>query len=77
MYVIIPCLNPDDNFIEVFEGLKKQKIKNIITVDDGSDKDKKHYFKTVEKKYGAIVLTHDVNKGKGRALKTAFEYYTR
>jgi len=75
MYVIIPCLNPDDNFIEVFEGLKKQKIKNIITVDDGSDKDKKHYFKTVEKKYGAIVLTHDVNKGKGRALKTAFEYY--
>ena len=35
----------------------------------------KEIFDKLEKKEECIILTHDINKGKGCALKTAFKYY--
>ena len=69
---IIPALNPDDKLIKLVDELKNT-FKDIIIVNDGSDSDE--IFNKIKKNNGCIILTHDVNKGKGEGLKTAFKYY--
>ena len=48
----------------------------MVVVDDGSGENYKEIFDRVKEilKDKGTVLKHDVNKGKGRALKTAFRY---
>ena len=72
---IVPSLNPDDKLIAVVDSLSKLSLRAIIVVDDGSREDCKKYFDEVHKRYGCPVLVHCKNMGKGRALKTAFNYY--
>ena len=66
---IIPALNPDEKLIKLANDLKKE-FKDIIIVNDGSENNQ--IFNKID---GCIILTHEVNKGKGEALKTAFNYY--
>lgn len=73
--IILPSLNPDEKLLKVVNGLIDKGFDDIIIVNDGSDKDHLTPFLTAEKLNQCTVLTHDVNKGKGRALKTAFEYF--
>ncbi len=73
--VLIPSLNPSENLILYIKDLVNAGIKKIIVVDDGSREDSQKYFNLIEKKYDGIVLHHNVNKGKGRALKTGFNYF--
>ena len=47
---------------------------DIILVDDGSKDEFKKRFEEAKYFSGVTVLVHEVNKGKGRAMKTAFEY---
>ena len=69
---IIPALNPDEKLITLVNELKKDFSK-IIIVNDGSEK--KDIFNKLEDFKECIILTHEENKGKGEALKTAFKYY--
>ena len=71
---IIPSLNPDELFLETVNKLIQVGFTDIIVVDDGSKPECKYYF-TEAQKLGVIILTHEINKGKGAALKTAFNYY--
>ena len=71
--IIVPSLNPDEKLIGTLDGIIKKGFKKIVVVDDGSDEQHKKPFEYA-KKQGCTVLVHEVNKGKGRALKTAFEY---
>ncbi|MBQ2473380.1 MAG: bifunctional glycosyltransferase family 2/GtrA family protein [Lachnospira sp.] len=75
--VIVPSLNPDEKLLEVVKSLKEKGFNNIILVDDGSDDSHKMAFNEAAKYDGVSVLVHEVNKGKGRALKTAFEYFLK
>src|SRR5699024_10060067 len=43
-------------------------------VNDGSSEETIHYFNQVKEVPGVIVINHVVNQGKGRALKTGFNY---
>lgn len=70
--IIIPSLNPDERLIEYVKELKSAGMTDILLVDDGSDEDKKWIFSQLEKSEGCKLITHEVNKGKGRALKNAF-----
>lgn len=70
--VIIPAYEPDEKMIKLLEALKGAGLTNLILVDDGSGPAYAPLFERAEKEYGALVLTHAVNLGKGRALKTAF-----
>lgn len=72
--VIIPSLNPDEKLVSVVDSLIEYGFDDIILVNDGSDDAHLGPFETVAQYDQVVVLTHDVNKGKGRALKTAFEY---
>ena len=70
---IIPSLNPDNKLLSLVNNLIKSGYEKIIIVDDGS-KDK-IIFNELEKNKECIIITHKINKGKGKALKTAFKYY--
>lgn len=72
--IIIPTYEPDERFEVLLSDLKKASISPIIIVDDGSSAEYRHYFDAAENQYGAIVLRHEINYGKGRGLKTAFSY---
>ena len=71
---VLPSLNPDKKFGAVVDGLLKSGFENIVIVDDGSEEHEQHWFNWAAESSQCHVLHHGVNKGKGRALKTAFEY---
>lgn len=70
--ILIPSLDPDDKIISVVTDLKEIGFSNFLIIDDGSKS--KEYFNKLHEDFACTVLTHDVNKGKGRALKTGFEH---
>lgn len=72
--VILPSLDPDAKFGAVVKGLTDSGFRYVIIVDDGSDEAHQHFFTEAEAYPQCTVLHHGVNRGKGRALKTAFEY---
>ena len=72
--IIIPAYEPDEKLLELLEKLKEYSLENIVIVNDGSGEKYKSFFKTAKMKYNCVILEHGENKGKGRALKTAFEY---
>ncbi len=71
---IIPALNPDNKLIKLVNELK-ENYQDIIIVNDGSDSIE--IFDKLKDIKGCVILTHDVNKGKGEGLKTAFNYYLK
>ena len=73
--IIIPSYEPDEKLIALLETLKKSDIKEIVVIDDGSvGEEYQRLFRKAEREYHCQVLHHAVNLGKGRALKTAFNY---
>lgn len=72
---VVPSLNPDDGFLRVVDGLVEAGFTRILLVDDGSDPEHRIRFDRAARHPECTVLHHDGNKGKGRALKTAMEYF--
>ena len=72
--IVLPSLNPDEKFGAVVDGLVDQGFEHIVIVDDGSDDEHQRWFNAAGEHPQCTVLHHGVNKGKGRALKTAFQY---
>jgi glycosyltransferase involved in cell wall biosynthesis len=75
--VIIPAYEPDENMISLLRSLRDQNIGPVIVVDDGSGEAYSSLFEKAEsivREDGGVLLTHEVNRGKGAALKTAFSY---
>lgn len=72
---VIPSLNPDDKLPKTVDGLFQAGFTDVLLVDDGSRPDCQPIFEDLAKRPGCTVLHHEVNRGKGRALKTAFSYY--
>ncbi len=70
---VIPSLNPDARLINLVSELIENGFRKIIIVDDGSED--KIIFNKLDEHKEVTILTHEVNKGKGAALKTAFTYY--
>ena len=73
--LIIPSLNPDEHLAAVVEGAIEAGIDDIILVDDGSRPECRHYFTQLAERPEVTLLTHEVNQGKGAALKTAFAWF--
>ncbi|WP_035771021.1 glycosyltransferase [Butyrivibrio sp. FCS006] len=72
--IVIPAYEPDDKLIGLMDNLVSAGFSPIVVVNDGSDRETYGRIFDEVKNRGAIVLEHEVNRGKGRALKTAFEY---
>jgi len=66
---LIPAYNAASTLGQVIQGVKKH-VETVIVVDDGSVDDTMR----VAQQLGAKTLRHEVNKGKGEALKLGFEH---
>lgn len=71
--ILIPAYEPNQKIMKEFILKLNKKFKKIVIVDDGSGEKYKEFFKSFEHEE-IPVLTHIVNMGKGRAIKTGFEY---
>ena len=72
--VILPSLNPTDKLNAVVTGLIAVGFSDIIVIDDGSAPEYQLPFEIAAKLSQVTLLRHEVNRGKGAALKTAFRY---
>ncbi|MBQ7002148.1 MAG: bifunctional glycosyltransferase family 2/GtrA family protein [Oscillospiraceae bacterium] len=74
--VVLPSLDPDEKLIAVVDGLLEYGFTDIILVNDGSKQENLHYFTDLAAQHPEIhLLHHEVNKGKGAALKNAFRWF--
>lgn len=74
--VVLPSLDPDEKLVAVVDGLLGVGFSDIILVNDGSKPENLHYFLDLAALHPEIhLLHHEVNKGKGAALKNAFRYF--
>lgn len=73
--IIIPAYEPDDRLITLIHNLA-DSMEPIIIVDDGSGAQYASIFEKCRNVLDGkgVILTHECNKGKGCALKTAFSY---
>ncbi len=76
--VILPSLDPDEKLLQVIEGMLSAGFSDIILVNDGSKPENLHYFEEACKKHDEVnLIHHEMNKGKGAALKTAFLWFLK
>ncbi|MGA7161952.1 MAG: glycosyltransferase family 2 protein [Bacteroidota bacterium] len=69
--VVIPAFNAEGTIGAVIAGItKRAHIENIIVVDDGSS----DATASIATASGARVLKHPINRGKGAALQTGFDF---
>ena len=73
--VVIPSLNPTEQLSVLIAKLVECGMRKIVIVNDGSLAQTGNIFHTIQEKHPLCkILTHAVNLGKGRALKTAFNF---
>ncbi|WP_033543743.1 bifunctional glycosyltransferase family 2/GtrA family protein [Planococcus sp. CAU13] len=72
--VIIPAYKPDQKCLNTVGAIIDAGFEHIFVVDDGSGQEYMHIFETLDFHEEVTILRHAVNQGKGRALKTAFQY---
>lgn len=75
--IVIPSYEPDERLITLLEDLNKAGIGPVIIVNDGSGPEYDEIFEKAARLIeagGGKFISYRPNRGKGRALKTAFEY---
>ena len=69
LVIIIPALNPNEGIIKLVKELNAEGFSNIVVINDGSKEECQKYFCEIKEKYNVKLIEHEVNFGKGRALK--------
>ncbi|WP_420843386.1 glycosyltransferase [Leptospira alstonii] len=72
--IVIPAYNPDERLVQLVDDFVRYGVLNIVVINDGSKESCIPIFEKLIKFKQCRVLTHAVNLGKGRALKTAINY---
>lgn len=73
--VIIPAYKPDEKLIKLLGELVTIGFTDILVVNDGSGEAFAPIFEKVRAFSECTLLTHEENKGKGMALKTAMSFF--
>ena len=75
MIVVIPAYQPDEKLLNTVKDLREQTDYKIVVVNDGSRESCEPVFAALEaQKDRVTVLRHEVNRGKGAAMKTGFAW---
>lgn len=69
--ILMPAYEPEVNMIDLLKDLKLNKLE-VVVINDGSGEKYKKIFKEASKY--SIVISHNINLGKGEALKTGLKY---
>ena len=72
--ILIPSLEPDKRLPAYIQKLKEGGFAHIVVIDDGSGEAYRLIFDEVDSVEDTVVLRHEVNRGKGVALKTGYRY---
>jgi len=72
--VLIPAYMPDEKLVGLVADLIAQGFEKIVVVNDGCPPAHIQIFERIAMNRGCTVLTHAVNLGKGRALKTGLNH---
>ena len=72
--VLIPSLEPDDRLPAYVDRLRERGFPRVVVVDDGSSAASQSIFESLGERPGVTVLHHEVNRGKGVALKTGYRW---
>ncbi len=76
--ILVPIYNEKATLLELLDNIEKASFcnleKEIILVDDASFDGTRDILKTLESKYS--VYYHDINQGKGAALRTGLAHTT-
>ena len=72
--ILIPSLEPDDRLPAYVGRLLERGFARILIVDDGSGEKYQPIFSSIAAMPGCTVLHHEVNRGKGAALKTGYAW---
>ena len=72
--ILIPSLEPDDRLPAYMRRLLEAGFTRAVVVDDGSSEKYQPIFEELAAMDGVTVLHHEVNRGKGCALKTGYAY---
>lgn len=73
LIVIIPAYEPNEKLLLLIDEIQQNSNYDILLVNDGSAESVHYIFNQAVNK-GCVVLAHEINQGKGAALKTAFSY---
>ena len=68
---LILAYQPNSDMAQLVQEIKDTGFQ-IVVVDDGSSPEKEEVFRMAAK--NAVILKHNENRGKGRALKTGLDY---
>jgi len=71
--ILIPAYKPNKDIMLEFINELKNRFENIVIVDDGSGEEFNEFFNHFESD-GIRVIHHEINCGKGRAIKTGFDF---
>ncbi len=72
--ILLPAYNEERNLPKVLREVKKFfPGSTVLVVDDGS----RDATSVVAKRFGAHVIRHKTNKGKGEAVRTGFSYFRK
>lgn len=71
-YIFIPAYQPDMGVVRLVQSLLDAGMTDILIVDDGSGPDYAAIFAALPKT--VIILRHEINQGKGAAIKTGLAY---
>lgn len=76
--IVIPCYNERENIIKILDKVDKAEVPNkeIIVVDDKSTDGTRDILDKQVKDRVSQIVYHEVNGGKGAALKTGFAHAT-
>lgn len=72
---LIPAFKPDRLLLDLVRDLRDGGLRSIIVVDDGSPPEAAPVFDELAAFPGCTVLRHEVNRGKGRAIKTGLAFF--
>ncbi|MBT3386644.1 MAG: bifunctional glycosyltransferase family 2/GtrA family protein [Desulfobacula sp.] len=72
--LLIPAYNPEEKIIAVIKGLPKGVFDQVLIVNDGSNPKYLEIFNQLSMIRDVSILEHEMNQGKGAALKTGFSY---
>jgi len=71
--ILIPAYEPDEKLVDLVHELSNLQFPIIMVVDDGSSKKCDNIFSSLEEIPCCTVVHHNINRGKGAALKTGIK----
>jgi glycosyltransferase involved in cell wall biosynthesis len=76
--IVIPCYNERETILEIVEAVRRSSVpdKEIIVVDDCSKDGTREVLKDKIAPLVDKIVYHEVNQGKGAALRTGFAHAT-